>query len=137
MVRRTLGDKWGIANSLNGLADLLLHQGALGSVRALLDESLALNLEIGDQTAIAYCLEDYAGLAAGCMQPDRALRLSSSAVALREAIGAPLPPAQQIALDRLLEPARRALSEAEQSAAWEQGRAMTIEQAIDYALARA
>ena len=129
-IGRQLGAKAGLALSLNTLADVVLDEGDYASARPLLDESLLLNLELGDRTAIAYLLEDYGGLAAAEAQPDLALRLAGFAAALRATIGAPLPPAAQARVDRMLNPARRALDEAAAAAAWAAGQAMTLDEAI-------
>jgi tetratricopeptide (TPR) repeat protein len=133
-IRRQLGDKAGLALSLNTLADVLLDEGDFAAVRPLLDESLAINHELGDQTAIAYLIEDYAGLAAGESDPRRALQLAGFAAVLREKIGAPLPPTEQARVDRMLAPARLVLSQATATAAWEIGRSLEMEQAIQLAL---
>jgi hypothetical protein len=100
----------------------------------LLDESLAINRDLGDQTAIAYLIEDYAGLAAAEDQPERALQLAGFAAALREAIGAPLPPAEQSRVDRMLASAHTALPDTA-AQEWASGRALQIDQAITLALA--
>ena len=134
MIRRQLGDKAGLALSLNTLADVVLDEGAFSEARPLLDESLGLNRELGDQTAIAYLIEDYGGLAAAESKPEKALQLAGFAAALREAIGAPLPPSEQARLDRMLAPARQALPESAVTAEWEAGRSLELEQAIQLAL---
>ena len=134
MIRRELGDKAGLALSLNTLADVVLDEGKFEDARPLLDESLELNRELGDQTAIAYLVEDYAGLAAAESNPQRALQLAGFASALRESIGAPLPPSEQARVDRMIAPARVALSDAEVAAAWETGRSLESEQAVQLAL---
>ncbi len=133
-VRRALGDNWGVANSLSSLSNLLLHQGIFDGVREFLEESLKINAELGDRTAIAYCIEDFASLAAANGQPESALRLAGAAQAIREETGSPLPHGEQAALDRTLAPAREALDETSQAAAWEAGQAMTLEAAIAFAL---
>ena len=69
------------------------------------------------QTAIAYLIEDYASLAAAEGQPGKTLRLAGFAVALRESLGAPLPPSEQAQVDRMLIPVRSALTEAEMEGA--------------------
>jgi adenylate cyclase len=133
-VRRRLGDKWGIANSLNSLTNLLLHIHQPETVRPLLSESLQLNYEIGDRTAIAYCLEDFAGLATAQSEFWQAFCLIGAALALRHEVGSPLPPGEQADLDKLLAPARAALSFDQVEAAIAAGRAMSLEEAIAYAL---
>jgi hypothetical protein len=79
-------------------------------------------------------LEDMGGLAALEGLPQRALRLVGAASNLRVEIGAPLSPVEQVKLEKLLEPARQALNDLAQAAAFGEGRAMSLEQAIDYAL---
>jgi adenylate cyclase len=133
-IRRQLGDKAGLALSLNTLADVVLDEGKFSEARPLLDESLAINRELGDQTAIAYLIEDYAGLAAAEAKPQKALQLAGFAAALRESIGAPLPPSEQARVDRMIEPARAALPGDEAAAHWERGRSLNLEQACELAL---
>lgn len=132
-VRRSLGDKWGVANSLSSLSNLLLHTGDHRGLPALLHESLALNREVGDRVALAYCLEDYAGLAAATGAAQRALELAGAAAALRAEVGAPLPPGEQEALDRLLAPARAALGVGARIAL-AAGAALSIDEAATLAL---
>jgi adenylate cyclase len=135
MIRRQLGDKAGLALSLNTLADVVLDEGEFTQARPLLDESLTINRELGDKTAIAYLIEDYAGLAAAEARPNKALQLAGFAAALRESIGAPLPPSEQARVDRMIAPAREALPEAAATAEWESGRSfLRLEQAIELAL---
>ena len=89
--------------------------------------------EIGDEGAIAYLIEDYGCLAAAEKNPQRALQLVGFVSILRETIGIPLPPPEQARLDKLIAPARAALSDAEAAAAWEFGRSLQLEQAIQLA----
>lgn len=133
MIRRQLGDKAGLALSLNTLADVVLDEGVYVDARPLLDESLEINRELGDQTAIAYLIEDYGGLAAAEARPEKALQLAGFAAALRESIGAPLPPSEQTRVDRMIAPAREALPESAVTVAWETGRSMELEKAIELA----
>ncbi len=133
MIRRQLGDKAGLALSLNTLADVVLDEGEFSEARPLLDESLMISRDLGDQTAIAYLLEDYAGLSAAEARPEKALQLAGFAAALRESIGAPLPPSEQARVDRMLAPAKDALSESVRATVWESGRSMRMEQAIELA----
>jgi predicted ATPase/DNA-binding CsgD family transcriptional regulator len=84
--------------------------------------------------AAPFALEAYARLAAGEGQAARALRLVGAADVLRQTIGNPLPPAFQAYLRRDLERAWRALNEEEGAAAWQEGQAMTLEEAVAHAL---
>jgi hypothetical protein len=73
-------------------------------------------------------------LAALQSQPERALRLAGAASALRETIGAPHSSVEQEKLEQMLEPARRVLTDDEQETYRAQGREMSLDQAIEYAL---
>ncbi len=84
--------------------------------------------------AAPFALEAYARLAAGEGDAARALRLMGAAAGLRQIIGNPLPPAFQAYLRRDLERAWRALTEEEGAVAWQEGQAMTLEEAVAHAL---
>ncbi|HSH80834.1 MAG TPA: tetratricopeptide repeat protein [Herpetosiphonaceae bacterium] len=130
MIRRQLGDKAGLALTLNSLGDVLLDEGDLEGARPVLEESLMLNRELEDSASIAYLLDDFAGLAAGRGDSERALRLAGAAAAIRQVVGASLSPAEQARFDRLLRPAWQAEGEIQGARAWEEGRSMSIEQAM-------
>jgi non-specific serine/threonine protein kinase len=136
-IRRELGDAWAIANSLSSLGDVVLDQQDYATAHALLKESLTINQELGDRWAIAYVLEEFAGLAAVQGQPDRALRLAGAAAAVREVIGSPLSPIDQAQLEGRLASARQALGEATTAATWAAGQALSLAQAVVYALTEA
>jgi hypothetical protein len=99
----------------------------------LLKESLAMQRELGDQQGIAACLEGLATVACADGQPERAARLSGAPEALGVPIATPLPPGERAHCQRHLAAARAALGEAAFVAAWAEGRAMTSDDAIEYA----
>jgi ATP/maltotriose-dependent transcriptional regulator MalT len=129
-----LGDKRGIARSLTSLARIARDRGDHRRAAALLEESLALSLELGDRRSAALGVEELAAVACAQEQPERAARLFGAAQALREAIGAPLPPTDQARYDHSVAAARARLREDAFAAAWAEGRAMAQEQAVAYAL---
>jgi predicted ATPase len=133
-LQREVGHRWAIGNALNNLGNVARAEKKYEEARTLYEEGLIINKELGDREAIAYLLEDLGGLAALQAQAKRALRLVGTAEALRETIGAPLPPAEKATLERLLEPVRLELGEAGVSSALVEGRAMSLEASIDYAL---
>lgn len=63
--------------------------------------------------------------------------LFGAAEALREALGVPPPPFIRDRYNQSVAEAREKLGEAAFTAAWQSGRAMTPDQAIEYALTRA
>jgi predicted ATPase/DNA-binding SARP family transcriptional activator len=137
-VRRELGDRLGIAGSLHNLGLVAYSQGDYGVARSLYEESLAIRRELGDRGGIAAPLEALAALACeGQGQPgagEVAAHLFGAAAALREAIGAPVPPSEQEAHNRQLRLAREMLGEEAFAAAWAEGRAMSLEDAVAFAL---
>ena len=79
-------------------------------------------------------LEGLASLATQQNQPERAVRLFAWADAIREAIGDPRSPAAQADVDRDFAQIQTQLDEVAIEAAQVEGRAMTMEQAIELAL---
>jgi predicted ATPase/class 3 adenylate cyclase len=133
-IRRELGNKHEIAFSLFYLGGVVHDQGDYGAARALLEESLAIRRELGYKLGIAQNLE---GLAAGAVaqgQSERATRLFGAAEGLREAIGGRLPPADRAEHDRSVSAVRTALGEEAFTAAWAEGRTMSLDEAVSHAL---
>src|SRR5262249_24552660 len=109
-------------------------QGQYGAARALFQESLAIFRELGNKHGIAASLEGLAEVVVAGGQPERAARLFGAAEGLREAIGAPLLPAERAEHDRSIAAACTALGEEAFAAAWAEGRALSLEGAVRYAL---
>ena len=97
-------------------------------------ESLTVQRELNAWEHIAESLEALAGVAQVWAEPGEAARLFGVAEALREAMGAPLPPSDRKEYDRDEAAVRTALGEEASATAWAEGRAMTLEQAIELAL---
>jgi predicted ATPase len=133
-VRREMGDKRCSGISLHNLGKASESRGDYESARARYEESLSLHREVGERRGIAECLEGFARVAIAQGQPERAARLFGAAAALREAIGAPLPPIDRFRYERLVAAARAGLTEDAFAAAWIQGRSLSLEEAIAEAL---
>jgi len=131
---RQLQDGWGIASTLSDLASLSRDQGDYADARRLYSESIGLFQELGHKRGIARVLECMAASAAAQSKAEQALRLAGAAASLRQHLGAPLSPAQQSKLEKSLEPARQALSNAASLTAWMEGWAMPVDQAVEEAL---
>jgi len=132
---RRLGERNSTAIALNNLGDVAADKGDFATARAMYTESLQIQRELGGKWALAYLLEAFGGLAARQQQPERAVLLVSAATALRQAIGARLSPSEKAKLDNLINPVRESLSEERIVALDEAGKAMPLEQALDFALA--
>jgi tetratricopeptide (TPR) repeat protein len=90
--------------------------------------------KFGPRRGIALCLEGLGAVAQAHGNPRRAARLLGAAEALRQSIGASRPPPEQPAYDRRLEAVHSALDEAEFAAAWAEGQALSLEEAMCVAL---
>jgi ATP/maltotriose-dependent transcriptional regulator MalT len=122
-------------SALTPLGRMLCALGDVAAARPLLLEDAARLRAMGSPGLIAWqALDNLACLAAAEGEAARALRLGGAAEALREQAGMRLPPGDVAQLERLLAPSRRALGEAARAAAWAEGRAMTVEQAVAEAL---
>jgi non-specific serine/threonine protein kinase len=134
-IRRQLGDRLGIAISLNNMGLVAREQGEYAAALALHGEALAIRYELGDRRGIAASLSGLANVALALSEPHRAGRCWGAAERLREEIGAPLPPSERSSYDNKVAAARAASNDdAAFELAWREGRAMTLEQAIEYAL---
>jgi predicted ATPase len=135
-ISREIGDEMGIAMALANLGAVALEQRDCQQAERLLREALPRYHALGDRTALTQCLENFAAIASLRGQPEAAARLAGAAAALRETIGAILRPAELFRHERDLAPARAALPEETFATAWEQGRLMTLDEAISYALVK-
>ena len=133
-VFRALGDRWGVAGTLADLGNLALDNSDQAGARARYGESLGIFNELGSKRGIARVLECFACAAAAEAHPERSLRLAGAAAALRQSVGAPPNLAERARLGKSLEVARQALNHTAGSAAWMEGWAMAVEEAIGHAL---
>jgi hypothetical protein len=131
---RELGDRQGIADSVDNLGLVAERQGNDVAARTLYKESLVLRREVGDQQGIAVSLEEFARLAGAQGQPGCGAQLWGAADALREALGAPRPPNEIGECEQAFVALRSTLGEEGFAAAWAAGRALSLEEAIALAL---
>lgn len=133
---RELEDIRHVAMSLGVAGISALEQGNPGRAERLFEEDLGLLRELRDKTGIVYGLLGMAGVAALRDHPARASRLWGASEILRETFGLPLTPMVRDHYDYegYLAAARAGLDEASFEAAWSEGRAMSPEQALEYAL---
>jgi predicted ATPase/DNA-binding XRE family transcriptional regulator len=124
----------GQACSLRTQAEVALAERNTARAKALLVESLASFRQLGLKWYLTRCLEIKAAIDVAEHQSARAARLFGAASALRETLGAPLPPPDRSTYDCAVESARGQLGKQAFAAAWDAGQAMPLEQAIEYAL---
>jgi len=110
-----------------------IARGDFGDARRRLRETLPQLMSLRDRWGLPFWLNCAANLAAAEGRPEHAIRLAGAAAALRETIGAPLPPTFRRLFDGALAPAQRSLGEAA-GELWNAGKRMSLEEATTYAL---
>jgi tetratricopeptide (TPR) repeat protein len=133
-LRRQLGNKWGVGVSLGTLGWVAICEGDWDRALARLGESLEVRQEIGDKGGSAWCIERLAEVALAQGNPEKAVRLLSAAAALRISIGSVIDPVDQPEYQNRRNVLRAELGQERFAAVWEEGRALSLEQAIAYAL---
>jgi predicted ATPase len=135
-IKRENGDLRGIAVSLHNLGRTAVSQGDLASARTAHLEAFDLRRQIQSREGLAESLGGFASLAAAEGSAGRAATLYGAAMALHHSLGAPLAENERAGYDRELATLRVALEEPGFDTAWAAGQAMTLEQAISFALAQ-
>ncbi|HLF26359.1 MAG TPA: tetratricopeptide repeat protein [Anaerolineae bacterium] len=131
----TYGLKSDIEISLYLLGILALHQNDYSLARKRFTDWFASALVLFDKTMIANdLLNGLAAVSAGTNQPERAAKLSGAAQAFLENTDLRLDSVDYAEFDRHIQIARKQLGEATFEALQAEGRAMTLEQAVAYAL---
>jgi tetratricopeptide (TPR) repeat protein len=133
-MHRQLGQHADTAWPIEGLAAVARSQGDYEEARALYRESLGIFRPAGEQRGIAAVLEGLAGIAAADDRAERAARLFGAAEALRAAIATPLAPGERADYDRYVAATHAALGQEAFAAAWEAGRALSLDEAGALAL---
>ena len=133
---RGLGDLYGIALCSGSLGFAVLDKDETDRAGALFEESSRALRDLQDKVGIFHCLLGLAGVAGSRGQPARAARLWGAAEALGEALVIGVLPLYRRNYDNedRRAAARSQLGEAAWEAAWSEGRTMTPEQAMEYAL---
>jgi predicted ATPase/DNA-binding SARP family transcriptional activator len=132
ILHQEVGDTLGMAFSLRNLGSLAQQQGDYARAVALFKERLLILRERGHTQHIAECLLELGNVVAAQGYLVRALRLFGATERLSEAVGVHISPADH---DWKVNAVRMQLNEEVSASAWAEGRTMTMEQAIDYALA--
>jgi len=131
---RARGDRHAMAYALRERARLRRTQGSDEQAVALLRESLALLEPLRDLRCAQICLDDLAGVLCERGRPADVARLFAAGEALRALMGRSLTRAQLVTHDRDVATVEHRLDPESFAAAWAEGRAMSLEQAIAYAL---
>ncbi len=134
VVLRGLGDIRSISLSLTGLGRASCRMGDQTAALAAYREALALRHELGDKLGVAECCEGLGEVALAQGVPERAARLYAAAEAIREQIGSPVMPVDRPAYELALAGMRTQLDPRRFTDLWAEGRALTIDAAVAYAI---
>jgi non-specific serine/threonine protein kinase len=134
---RQRGDRLGTNIALYSLAQLALSEADYKRAASMLEEGLTSSRQMGDRANLSYFLEGLAVVAGARGEARHAARLLGAARGSMEEAGAPvynyyMP--DRALYERTLAAARERLSGAAWTAAWEEGRAMTAQRAVERAL---
>src|SRR5215210_205561 len=135
---REVGEKQAISAALYTLATLAQAERDHERARDLFGEGLLLSKDLGNDADVAHCLEGLASIAGAEGKIARSARLWGAEGALLEKLESAVytyVPDRSLHRSRVAD-ARVRLDEETFAAAWAEGRAMTPEQAVGYALER-
>jgi hypothetical protein len=129
-IGRASNQKGMIGVSLCGLGMVAFKQGKLAQARSLLCESMSILRVIRNKPEIAQCLECVTRVAGSEAQPERIARLLGVLAVLRGSLCSPAQPDDSRECDYATS-VRAALGEEAFRAAFEEGRAMLLSDAIE------
>lgn len=130
---REYGDLFTMGNLLGALALAAVRLDDLGSTNACLGDAMTLQRRLVDRYGASQSLEVVACAAAAEGAYEHAIRLAGAAAALRISVAGAVSPPRQAELDAVMEPARR-LDAGVAARIWAEGAAMSLDQAVAYAL---
>lgn len=131
---RELDHPRGIAQSTHNLALIASEWGDFATAREMIEEAQRITRELGDRQSEANELLSLASVLLGEGRAEDGARVQGSAVAFLESIGAALDRREGSGYDQVANMLRTALGDVGYEAAWESGRALSIQEAT--ALAR-
>jgi hypothetical protein len=97
-------------------------------------ETIVAYQDYGHRGAIAHQLECFAYISIAQEQGERAVKLLSAANALRERVNSRRTPQEQMEYEKSIADLQAGLSEESFTQCWDEGRAMTMDDAVKYAL---
>jgi hypothetical protein len=122
---------------LCNLGHVALHEHDYVRARALFEECLPLQRRLESIRGFLLIVAGLAGIVEANGKPQQAARLLGAVQASFQALAPDLEAADHMEYDHILAAARAELDPTTFNAAWEEGRKMTLEQAIEYALREA
>jgi non-specific serine/threonine protein kinase len=130
---RQLGDQHGMSIAIGNLGEVALRRRDFPQARRLYAEYIALSQTLGDTPSVAHSLMMLGILAMEDNKLQRGVQSFGAAARLRESTGVPILSAYLAEYERYVAAARAALGAAAYEAAWAEGSAMPLQQALHLA----
>jgi non-specific serine/threonine protein kinase len=134
VIARELGTPWEIGTALREIGLAECDEGHCDLALKHLAEAMTILHGLGDRPGVIESLEGLAALAAATAAPRRAARLWGAADALQQEMGGTRSVNQSIAYEHQVKPVRAVLTAEAFDQAWDEGRAMPLDDAVRYAL---
>jgi predicted ATPase len=134
VIARELGTPWEIGTALREIGLAECDGGRCDLALTHLAEAMTILHGLGDRPGVIESLEGLAGVAAATAAPGRAARLWGAAHALQQEMGGARSAHQKLIYERQVRPVRAVLTGKAFDQAWNEGRAMTLDDAVRYAL---
>ncbi len=129
-----MGNKRIVYSSQSEFAHILREHGELDEPLATYRDLLPKWKDLGHRAAVAHELECIAYILMRKEEPARAATLLGAAEALQEVIDSVMTKVEQVEYQKEISDLRAGLDEAEFQESWSMGRAMKMDEAIEYAL---
>jgi predicted ATPase/DNA-binding SARP family transcriptional activator/Tfp pilus assembly protein PilF len=133
-VCRKCHDKFEMAFALLGLGRVSQSQNDYATARSFYSKVLVIGQDIRNDFIETVCLSAYVTLALAQRKPDKAARLGGAVEKRIPSIRLEMSPLERAEYDQAIAAARAALGEEAFIAAYEEGKKMTLDEAIVYAL---
>jgi tetratricopeptide (TPR) repeat protein len=117
------------------LGHIARHTGDMTQAGNIYRETIKGWQDLGNRSALAHQLECFAFIAIAEEEPERAIKLFGAAEALREKINSPMTDYERVEYVKEVAQLRSLLNKSDFTSLWAEGRVLTMEQAIAYALA--
>jgi tetratricopeptide (TPR) repeat protein len=131
-LHKDLGDIFGIHGDLYVLGRAVTDAGDLDAARELFLETLGMAEHMGSSTGLALSLDLLAVQDVDRGKPVRAMKLAGASAAIKDSIAGEAPP-ELLDLPDSRERARSLITDEEIRAAWAEGRAMSVDEALAFA----
>jgi hypothetical protein len=129
-----MGDEHRVGMIRSWLAHMKRYEGHYQEAAAGYRKTILTWQKVGHRGAVAHQLESFGFVAEASAQDQRAARLFGAAEALREKIAMPMDPQERVEYDEQVAALQGRMLQEVFTSAWAEGRVMTMEQAISYAI---